>query len=227
MLLKCRFLAQFSVTELSKNALAISQAEAQCPFMSHARRALSTRVPTSASSLQKAESSDQELHQNDANYLGASQECLLPESLKYPTSTTTTISDCTKIIEKKKFNDLIKNTNNQIRGGFDYEDFFNEKIESKKKDGSYRIFKKIARNAELFPQVQEKYDNVKRDVTIWCSNDYLGLGRHPYVQSQVCKAVQEYGVGSGGTRNISGSNPLHEQLESELAKYLHKLFNCQ
>ena len=58
-------------------------------------------------------------------------------------------------------------------------------------------------------------------MTIWCSNDYLGLGRHPYVQSRVTEAVMKYGVGSGGTRNISGSTPLHDKLEHELAK-LHK-----
>ena len=60
-----------------------------------------------------------------------------------------------------------------------------------------------------------------KEMTIWCSNDYLGLGRHPYVQSRVTEAVIKYGVGSGGTRNISGSTPLHDQLELELAK-LHQ-----
>jgi 5-aminolevulinate synthase len=60
-----------------------------------------------------------------------------------------------------------------------------------------------------------------RDITIWCSNDYLGLGRHPYVQTRVCEAVSKYGAGSGGTRNISGSTPLHDKLELELAR-LHQ-----
>ena len=60
-----------------------------------------------------------------------------------------------------------------------------------------------------------------RDVTIWCSNDYLGLGSHPHVQERVKAAVDKYGVGSGGTRNISGSNPLHEELEATLAN-LHQ-----
>lgn len=56
---------------------------------------------------------------------------------------------------------------------------------------------------------------------MWCSNDYLGLGRHPYVQEKVIDAIKKYGVGSGGTRNISGSTPYHFQLEQDLAK-LHK-----
>jgi 5-aminolevulinate synthase len=99
---------------------------------------------------------------------------------------------------------------------FNYENYFNNKIESKKKDGSYRYFKKITRHAKPFPLVQETNEvEEKKQVTIWCSNDYLGLGRHPYVQSKVIEAVNDYGVGSGGTRNISGSTPLHYRLENE------------
>ena len=111
-----------------------------------------------------------------------------------------------------------KKSTSQSNKLFDYDGFFEDKINAKKKDGSYRYFKKISRKAEVFPVVSEKYGAETRPVTIWCSNDYLGLGRHPYVQAKVCEAVQEYGVGSGGTRNISGSNPLHEKLEEELAK---------
>lgn len=96
------------------------------------------------------------------------------------------------------------------------------KSSRKKKDGSYRNFKRVIRKAKSFPEIQEqKTKDQVRDITIWCSNDYLGLGRHPYVQSRVKEAVDKYGVGSGGTRNISGSNPLHYQLEEELAK-LHQ-----
>ena len=91
----------------------------------------------------------------------------------------------------------------------------------KKEANIGRYFKKIVRQADKFPVIQEKTEHCSRDVTIWCSNDYLGLGRHPYVQARVCEAVKRYGVGSGGTRNISGSNPIHEKLEHELAK-LHK-----
>jgi 5-aminolevulinate synthase len=192
MLLKCRFLAQFSVAELKKNAMAVSQAENMCPFMSHARRALSTGVTNSS--------------------LGNSRE--LSSSSKPIEELSTEPADSFEPIVEKRFDDLLETPTI----GFDYNGFFQAKIDAKKKDGSYRQFKKIIRSAELFPQVQETNENFKRDVTIWCSNDYLGLGRHPYVQAQVCKAVEKYGVGSGGTRNISGSNPLHEQLESELAK---------
>jgi 5-aminolevulinate synthase len=124
---------------------------------------------------------------------------------------------------------------------FDYDRFFGGQIAAKKRDGSYRYFKKVVREAATFPQVHEHIEATGqlRPVTIWCSNDYLvrnfffffllivtyltqlkkkkGLGTHPYVQGKVCEAVTMYGAGSGGTRNISGSTPLHVQLESELA----------
>lgn len=106
---------------------------------------------------------------------------------------------------------------------FDYEKFFGSKIEAKKTDGSYRTFKRVIRHAKTFPSVQElePKSGHARDITVWCSNDYLGLGRHEYVQSRVAEAVWKYGAGSGGTRNISGSTPLHDKLEAELAR-LHQ-----
>jgi 5-aminolevulinate synthase len=85
------------------------------------------------------------------------------------------------------------------------------------------VFKRIIREAETFPKAKEQEAiDVKRDITIWCSNDYLGLGRHPQVQSEVINAVENFGAGSGGTRNISGSTPLHDKLESTIAKLHHK-----
>lgn len=117
--------------------------------------------------------------------------------------------------------EINENKSNKKSNLFDYEHFFGEKLDHKKKDGSYRYFKKVIRHADSFPRVQEQKGDKINEMTIWCSNDYLGLGRHPYVQSKVIDAVQKYGAGSGGTRNISGSTPLHDQLETELAK-LHQ-----
>lgn len=207
MLLKCRYLAQFSVAELAKNAATISKAEFQCPFLTHARRTLTTgHFQTNV-----------ETKENIEPQPSVDRETLID-----------TTTEEQPIIRKKEFQDLAENTNkregNQKAASeklFDYNGFFEEKINAKKKDGSYRNFKKIVRKAEVFPLVTEKYGPEMRPVTIWCSNDYLGLGRHPYVQAKVCEAVQEYGVGSGGTRNISGSNPIHEKLECELAR-LHQ-----
>jgi 5-aminolevulinate synthase len=107
---------------------------------------------------------------------------------------------------------------------FNFDKFFINKLEAKKTDHTYRYFKHIVRNSETFPVAHEqitKESDDKRQITIWCSNDYLGLGRHPYVKSEVMNAVDKYGAGSGGTRNISGSTPLHSKLEIELSK-LHQ-----
>jgi len=99
---------------------------------------------------------------------------------------------------------------------FDYESFYEEKIGAKKKDNSYRIFKKVARLGSKFPQAEECTENTK-PITVWCSNDYLGMSWHPTVQSAVVEALYRHGAGAGGTRNISGNSPYHEELEKEIA----------
>merc|ERR1711892_963810 len=103
---------------------------------------------------------------------------------------------------------------------FGYETFFDDEIQKKKMDNSYRIFKKVNRNAKTFPAARE-FSWGKKDITVWCSNDYLGMSAHPSVTTAVHEAIVNHGVGAGGTRNISGNSLLHEQLESELAS-LHK-----
>jgi len=99
---------------------------------------------------------------------------------------------------------------------FAYESFFQSEIAKKKEDHSYRIFKKVNRNASTFPHARE-YSWGQKAITVWCSNDYLGMSAHPQVKRAVHEAVENYGVGAGGTRNISGNSTLHEELEQELA----------
>ncbi|XP_025831954.1 5-aminolevulinate synthase, erythroid-specific, mitochondrial [Agrilus planipennis] len=105
---------------------------------------------------------------------------------------------------------------------FPYENFFHDQIMKKKRDHSYRIFKKVNRLAGpgQFPRARE-YSWGEKNITVWCSNDYLGMSCHPEVKKAVCNAVENYGVGAGGTRNISGNSVFHEKLESNLAK-LHQ-----
>jgi 5-aminolevulinate synthase len=103
---------------------------------------------------------------------------------------------------------------------FDYEEFFKQQLDQKKRDNSYRIFKKVSRKATEFPRAVEHSGGAK-DITVWCSNDYLGMSWHPKVQQAVIEAVHKHGVGAGGTRNISGNSPYHEELEQELAS-LHQ-----
>uniref|UniRef100_A0A1L8E2U4 5-aminolevulinate synthase n=1 Tax=Nyssomyia neivai TaxID=330878 RepID=A0A1L8E2U4_9DIPT len=106
---------------------------------------------------------------------------------------------------------------------FQYEEFFGEQIQRKKKDHSYRIFKKVNRMAEQgkFPRAME-YSWGERPITVWCSNDYLGMSCHPEVKAAVRKALEEHGAGAGGTRNISGNSLYHERLEKRLAQLHNK-----
>ncbi|KAJ1520081.1 hypothetical protein ONE63_004304 [Megalurothrips usitatus] len=103
---------------------------------------------------------------------------------------------------------------------FQYEDFFHEQIMRKKQDHSYRVFKKVNRLASEFPSALE-YSWGEKPITVWCSNDYLGMSCHPDVKAAVRQALETHGAGAGGTRNISGNSLFHEGLESELAK-LHQ-----
>lgn len=76
-----------------------------------------------------------------------------------------------------------------VTNNFEYEGFFNAKIESKKLDNSYRVFKRVQRKSGCFPKAEERNtlsdDSESRTITVWCSNDYLGLGQHPKLKKAV------------------------------------------
>ena len=99
----------------------------------------------------------------------------------------------------------------------DYERFFAESIDSLKDEGRYRVFADVARQSGKFPRATYFSDGSERDVTIWCSNDYLGMGQNPTVTEAMIEAIKSAGAGSGGTRNISGTTHYHVMLERELA----------
>ncbi|KAF5287029.1 hypothetical protein FQA39_LY16143 [Lamprigera yunnana] len=105
---------------------------------------------------------------------------------------------------------------------FSYNQFFHDQIMRKKKDHSYRIFRKVNRLAGpgQFPHAME-YSFGEKPITVWCSNDYLGMSSHPQVKNAVREALDRFGAGAGGTRNISGNSMLHEALEKRLAE-LHQ-----
>jgi len=99
----------------------------------------------------------------------------------------------------------------------DFDALFNEQLDRLKADGNYRYFAELERKCGKFPRAASHGDDGVRDVTVWCSNDYLGMGQHPKVIDAMCEAVRRSGTGAGGTRNISGTNHDHLRLEEELA----------
>nr|MBA3835192.1 5-aminolevulinate synthase [Sphingomonas sp.] len=99
----------------------------------------------------------------------------------------------------------------------DYESIFKSAIDSLHAEGRYRVFIDIVRNKGSYPNAHCFGGNGPKPITVWCSNDYLGMGQHPSVVEAMEKALHEVGAGSGGTRNISGNTHYHIQLEAELA----------
>lgn len=99
-----------------------------------------------------------------------------------------------------------------------YQSFFQSRLEDLHREGRYRVFIDLERQAGAFPRaIWRKTTGETRDVIVWCSNDYLGMGQNKKVIKAMCDAAQRSGAGAGGTRNISGNTPYHLSLESELA----------
>ena len=99
----------------------------------------------------------------------------------------------------------------------DFDALFNAQLNQLKDDGNYRYFAELERDCGKFPKAASHGEDGIRDVTVWCSNDYLGMGQNPLVINAMCEAVARTGTGAGGTRNISGTNHDHLLLERELA----------
>ncbi|HWI76691.1 MAG TPA: 5-aminolevulinate synthase, partial [Sphingomicrobium sp.] len=99
----------------------------------------------------------------------------------------------------------------------DYDSIFKSAIDRLHNEGRYRVFIDILRTRGSYPNAHCFGGNGPKPVTVWCSNDYLGMGQHPVVIEAMETALREVGAGSGGTRNISGNTHYHMELEAELA----------
>jgi len=98
-----------------------------------------------------------------------------------------------------------------------YDMFFKQSLTTLKEEGRYRTFIELEKRAHAFPKALYNNGESKQEITIWCSNDYLGMGTHPHVLSAMHEALDQDGAGSGGTRNIGGTHHFHVKLERELA----------
>jgi 5-aminolevulinate synthase len=98
-----------------------------------------------------------------------------------------------------------------------YEAIFSDQLEALHAEGRYRVFADLMRHRGEFPSASHFKNGAARQITVWCSNDYLGMGQNPVVLNAMHEAIDAVGAGSGGTRNISGTTHYHVELEAEIA----------
>ncbi|XP_026466616.1 5-aminolevulinate synthase, nonspecific, mitochondrial-like [Ctenocephalides felis] len=204
----CPFLTRFSSNYLRNYAPNLLKNYAQfCPVAANAMSSVSQGQMQEGQTQATATKSD---------LLGPQSCPFLKESSK------SLVKEVSQEIKDDILDSTVDSLENKDDSLYPYEQFFREQIMRKKKDHSYRVFKKVNRLAGVgqFPSAFE-YSWGEKPITVWCSNDYLGMSCHPEVKDAVRTALDKHGAGAGGTRNISGNSLYHENLEKELAK-LHQ-----
>ena len=98
-----------------------------------------------------------------------------------------------------------------------YEQKLSDALNTVRQEGRYRVFADVKRRRGAFPKADVIKGEAAKPITVWCSNDYLGMGQHPKVLAAMHEAIDLVGAGSGGTRNIAGTTHYHVELERELA----------
>lgn len=216
--MSCPFLTRLSTNYIRNyGASLISNYRQHCPVMSR----LSSSSLSSSSEFSECDNKVPSSTESQCPFLSVGKglvkeasSAIQEDVIKFDIEENDKKNDMKNDKKIRKTNDLKKEDN------FPYDDFFHQQIVKKKLDHSYRVFKKVNRLAEEFPSAVE-YSWGKKPITVWCSNDYLGMSRHPEVIEAVKKALDKYGAGAGGTRNISGNSIGHELLEKRLAT-LHR-----
>lgn len=241
--LKCPFLNRMPVTQVRQNAPELLSMADHCPIMGHVINkytSIASGPESTSASVTNGESEcpfiSNESQQTEVLNLAAAAEASI--QVEAPQSVPNLAREASKVFgfQSSSMSNLPIHNASPLRNfdpahdnlhqipdpskAFQYERFFADQVEAKKRDNTYRVFKKVSRKAGDFPLAQE-HSAEKKDITVWCSNDYLGMSYHPEVQKAVVEALYKHGAGAGGTRNISGNSPYHEELEQELAS-LHR-----
>jgi len=180
-----------SLKQISSNGGLVNSAK-QCPFMG---KALQQKMSYSSASQPKLATASNPMVKSDSSYSFNGSDLANSKLKLAPTSVS---SNETK---------------------FDYMGYVTNELDKKRQDKSYRFFNNINRIANEFPKAHRSSEADK--VTVWCSNDYLGMGKNTQTITEMKRVLDKYGSGAGGTRNIAGHNRHAIALEAELAA-LHK-----